>query len=604
MQFVRVPPAVAVLLAGAAATLSPAAAPPVHASVAETPAIEWRAWSAELFAEARRESKFVLLDLEAVWCHWCHVMEETTYRDPEVVRLMRARYLAVRVDQDSRPDLANRYEDYGWPATVVFAPDGAEIVKRRGYIPPGPMARMLQGIIDDPSPLASRDAAVETAAASAPVLAADARAALRQQWLDGYDDDKGGWGFSHKFLDWDTVEYALREAARGDAQAGQMARDTLRLQRRLFDPVWGGVYQYSTGGDWNEPHFEKIMQMQAGNLRIYARAYAQWGDPDHLAAALSIHGYLRAFLTSPDGVVYTSQDADVVPGEHSEDYFALDDAGRRARGVPRIDRHIYARGNGWVIAALAQLAAATGEKAYRAEAERAARWVLEHRALPGGGFRHDAPDSAGPYLGDTVAMGRAFLALHQLTQEREWLEHATAAAEFIAANFGRGEQPGYASSGATRAAFPTPRPQFDENVGVARFAVALAAVTGRGSFRGMAERALRWALAPEVTRDRHFYIGGLLLAEEEARTPPWHATIVGPRDDPLARELFGAALRVPDAHKLVEWWDPARGPAPRGEDIFPTDAGPAAYLCASGACSRPFTDAAAWRRKLLDAGRP
>src|SRR5580692_5117674 len=80
-------------------------------------AIAWQPWSDAAFAQARREHRFVLMDLEAVWCHWCHVMDETTYRDPKVIALMGARYVAVRVDQDSRPDLANRYEDYGWPAT-------------------------------------------------------------------------------------------------------------------------------------------------------------------------------------------------------------------------------------------------------------------------------------------------------------------------------------------------------------------------------------------------------------------------------------------------------------------------------------------------------
>ena len=94
----------------------------------------------------------MLLDLGAVWCHWCHVMEEITYRDPEVIRLIGERYIAVSVDQDSRPDLSNRYEDYGWPATIVFDADGNEIVKRQGYIPPRPMASMLQAIIDDPTP--------------------------------------------------------------------------------------------------------------------------------------------------------------------------------------------------------------------------------------------------------------------------------------------------------------------------------------------------------------------------------------------------------------------------------------------------------------------
>ncbi len=108
------------------------------------PAIPWQQWSADVFARAKREHRFVLLDLEAVWCHWCHVMDEMTYSDDRVIALMNQRYIAVRVDQDSRPDLSNRYEDYGWPATIVFAADGSEIVKRSGYIPPMPTSSMIR----------------------------------------------------------------------------------------------------------------------------------------------------------------------------------------------------------------------------------------------------------------------------------------------------------------------------------------------------------------------------------------------------------------------------------------------------------------------------
>src|SRR5262247_4097621 len=104
------------------------------------PAIDWQPWSEKVFARAKAEQKLVLLDLGAVWCHWCHVMDEITYRDPEVIRLLRERYIAVRVDQDSRPYLSNRYEEYGWPATIVFKWDGSELARRRGYIPPKPMA--------------------------------------------------------------------------------------------------------------------------------------------------------------------------------------------------------------------------------------------------------------------------------------------------------------------------------------------------------------------------------------------------------------------------------------------------------------------------------
>ena len=74
------------------------------------------------------------------------------HADPQVAALIRDKYIAVHVDQDARPDLANRYEDYGWPATIIFHMDGSELVKRRGYIPPKPMASLLQAVIDDPTP--------------------------------------------------------------------------------------------------------------------------------------------------------------------------------------------------------------------------------------------------------------------------------------------------------------------------------------------------------------------------------------------------------------------------------------------------------------------
>src|SRR3954470_9128314 len=111
----------------AAVVLAAAVAAPVPPAAAPRNAIEWVDWSDSAFDRARAESRLVLLDLGAVWCHWCHVMEEKTYRDPAVVALIGERFVAVHVDQDARPDLSNRYEDYGWPATVVFDSAGREL---------------------------------------------------------------------------------------------------------------------------------------------------------------------------------------------------------------------------------------------------------------------------------------------------------------------------------------------------------------------------------------------------------------------------------------------------------------------------------------------
>jgi uncharacterized protein YyaL (SSP411 family) len=575
------------------AALALLAAGPLHGAEG----IAWEPWSDAAFAQARREHKFVIMDLEAVWCHWCHVMDETTYRDPRVVALLGSRYVALKVDQDSRPDLSNRYEDYGWPATIVFAGDGSEIVRRRGYINPGQMASMLQAIIDDPSPGPSVTSGPQAPAAAGP--AGDAQTeALRQRLLSGYDRVDGGWSDEHKFLDADNVEYCLRAALRGDAEASLVARDMLRLQRQIFDPTWGGVYQYSAAGDWVNPHFEKIMSIQADNLRIYSLAEAQWPGWGYGAAAAGVARYLHGFLEGPQGAFYTSQDADLVQGEHSAAYFSMDDAGRRARGVPRVDMHQYSRENGWAISALCAQAAATGDVAALASAEKAAAWVIAHRTLPGGGFRHDAADAAGPFLGDTLAMGGAFLALYQGTADAKWLNLAEGAADFIGVHFARAGAPGFASSDTTAMSFPRPVPEFDESVRLARFASLLSRASGRAQDHAVAESALNWALLPDVAGHRGPYVGALLLAVEEVHAEPLHVSVVGGKDDPVAQELFAAALRAPTANKLVEWWDRREGPPPRGESIFPDLPRAAAYLCANGACSTPIPSAAALTRRL------
>ncbi|MEO6183526.1 MAG: DUF255 domain-containing protein, partial [Verrucomicrobiota bacterium] len=174
-----------------------------------TNALRWEKWSDQIFTRAKKEKCFVLLDLEAVWCHWCHVMEEKTYSNPEVIRLLKSKYICVRVDQDARPDLSNRYEDYGWPATVIFKSDGGEIVKRRGYIPPEQMITLLEAVIKDPSPGPSIQPSPQIQFAAHAVLSPSLREEIQERFFAAYDSDKGGWNGSHKFLNWDSVELCL-----------------------------------------------------------------------------------------------------------------------------------------------------------------------------------------------------------------------------------------------------------------------------------------------------------------------------------------------------------------------------------------------------------
>ena len=555
--------------------------------------IAWQDWSRDIFNQAKREHRFVLLDLGTRWCHWCHVMEGTTYADPEVIKLIGDKY----------PDLANRYEDYGWPATVVFNAEGGEIVKRRGYLPPDEMASMLKAIIADPTPGPSVTAPQEVHYTNAAALSDNLRRQLLDTYVEAYDSERGAWGHGQKFLDWDSVEWALRRAAAGDAQADHMARQTLDAQLNLLDKSWGGVYQYSTDDDWVHPHFEKIMQMQAENMRIYSLAFTQTHDDTYRSAAEAIHRYLISFLRGPNGAFYTSQDADLIDGVHGAEYFRLSDAARRAQGIPRIDTHQYARENGWAIRGLTVLYETTGDTTALREAITAANWVMENRSLGDGGFSHDEHDAAGPYLADTLAMGRAFLELYAATADRAWLSRAQSAADFIAAHFEPTGVVGIVTC-QTPAGPLAAGPEFDENVAVARWANLLNQYTGDASDRKLAEAAMRYVATPQIALGHGILVAGALLADDELSRPALHVVVVGKKSDPQGAELFTMAMAIPTSYKRLEWYDASEGPLPNVEVEYPVVEKPAAFLCTGTACSLPAFTTEQLARRIARAGAP
>ena len=560
--------------------------------------LAWSGWDGDLFARAKAEKRFVILDLEAVWCHWCHVMDQTTYADPAVDEFIGEKYIAARVDQDANPDLSSRYGDWGWPATIIFAPDGTEIVKLRGYIEPQRMKALLQAVIDDPTPGPSvgEEEAVEPAATA--FLDKDLRAALMKSFNQSYDSDHGGWGGGQHFIDAGSMDLDMELAEAGDKQAQEQARKTFDAALALIDPVWGGVYQYSATPDWKTPHFEKIMSFQAQYLRQYAQAYAQWRDPRYLAAAKAIESYVTTFLRAPEGAFYVSQDADLNAQIDGHEYYALDRLAREKLGLPRIDKHLYARENGWAIAGLVGYSNATGDARSLQMAERAARWVLANRALPGGGFRHDDKDRGGPFLGDTLAMGQAFLDLYTATGGRDWLRRAAQAGDFIGAKF-KIASGGFAPTQTAEAGvgvFKRPDPQFDDQTQVARFMNLLDRYTGQARFKKLASGAMRYAVGAAGDSERP--LAGLLLADDELSHEPAHITILGRKDDPAARDLHAAALALPLVYERIDWWDTREGPLDNPDVTYPEMDRAAAFACAHHICSLPVVSAADLSRAL------
>lgn len=567
-----------------------------HAAKAEkagaeppAPEIVWREWDETLFPDAKARKRFVLLDLNARWCHWCHFMDRRTYAHPVVRRIVDAGYIAVRVDQDANPDLASRYGDWGWPATIVFDHDGNEIAKFRGFLRPSLMTNILYTILNNPDQVPALPPQAEHARSPDPFLSDTQRNAILKVMAESYDTDHAGWGKRLKFLQPDVVEYALERARTGDQTLERRARNSLDAALSLVDPVWGGVYQYSHKRDWSAPHFEKLMWFQSQYLRLYSRAYTLFGDERYLKTARAIHTYLTTHLMSPEGSFYTSQDADVdaeILGEH---FYKLDAADRAKAGkAPPVDTNRYARENGWAISGLLALYGATGDASVLKQAKRAARWVLANRRIAWGGYAHGDKDRGGPYLSDTLAMAWALIDLYSATGDAVWLEKAAEAGDFINATF-RDKLAGYITTAkppASGGAFARPFLNIEENIRFARFANIMNRTTGQGRFRAMAAHAMAYLTTDTIALKRRFLVG-IVLADDELAVEPAHITVVGAKNDSRALALHRAALRLPIATKRLDWWDPA-GPAMPNPDVtYPSLEEPAAFACANQICSLP-----------------
>ena len=548
--------------------------------------IEWRNWSKAVFEEAAREDKYVLLHLGADWCHWCHVMERTTYRDAEVVAKVLKHSIPVRLEQDERPDISRRYERFGWPATIMFDAKGNEILVRRGYREKARFLIDIKTVLDDPSPLPNLSLSPDCAE-GAHSLTIEQRDMLEKIYFSAHDDENGGFGQVHRFINAPAIEWAIHQACRGDARYRAVVQKSLDGSRMLIDPVWGGLYQYSDKVDWSSPHYEKIMSSQLDGIRIYALSYAAWGDSRDLESAKAIAAYLTGRMRGSNGAFYTSQDADLDEETDGKFFYTLSGPARAAVGrQPRIDESQYARENGWASAALALLADVSGEQKWLDAAIMSVEWAVQARRLPDGGFGHGSATPGAAYLGDNIAMGDAALALYRSTGERRWLALAAETGEFIWKTF-RVDGGGYRTAPATADAFgvfATPVRHLDENMAATRFFNLLDRYTGDEVWANAAQHGMGHLAA---YADFEVFLPHALLPDAELAAEPAHATVVGPKASAEAQALFREARRYPTGYYRLEWWDKQEGALPNPDVTYPELDAPAAFACANGLCSLP-----------------
>jgi uncharacterized protein YyaL (SSP411 family) len=305
-------------------------------------------WSSEAFERATREDKPVLLDIGAVWCHWCHVMDRESYEDAELAAVINDHFVAVKVDRDERPDVDARYQaavqaisgQGGWPLTAILTPDGRPFFggtyfpREERYGRPGfervllTMAHAWKDRRDEVLESAGSVIAAiehnESFAGKSGVLSEDLAAKLVASAVQQFDTRYGGFGSQPKFPHPSALDMLIDSASRtNNPQAKQAAVFTLQQMARggMYDQLGGGFHRYSVDERWVVPHFEKMLYDNAGLLRNYVHAFQSFLLPEFAATARDMIRWMDTWLTDRErGGFHASQDADMTLDDDG-DYF-------------------------------------------------------------------------------------------------------------------------------------------------------------------------------------------------------------------------------------------------------------------------------------------
>lgn len=555
--------------------------------------IAWRAWSEDAFEQAKRDDKPILLSISAVWCHWCHVMDETSYSEPAVIEAINDRFVPVRVDNDRRPDVNARYNQGGWPTTAFLTPDGA-LLAGATYLPPEQMRSALEQIAEfyktnrpqieqRATELRANRRGYELSPASD--LRESMIARIIEEISDIYDPEYGGFGNAPKFPMVDVLDFLLQEYRVTHEQRlyDMVAESMLAMSTGgMYDHQEGGFFRYSTTRDWSIPHFEKMTEDHAGLLRVLAVLVRTTRNERFRETVLSAVSYLRTVIRDPATNFFAgSQDAD-------EEYYALPLEERRKRQAPYVDRTSYSNWTSAMAGAFMLAGDALEDDRIVHEGE-ATLDALHERMRDDDGLLYHFIDPNGTpqirgLLTDQAAYLRALLDAHEYGGSPRFLDRARNLAVVIE-RFFAAEDAGFYDHAAIEQSLGTldlrDRPLADNAI-IAESFLRLAELDEQPHYREVAERTL--TIFAKTYGRAGTFAAPYGRALRRYLTPATTVVLVG--SPKTTEELREGAHALPEPLITVRTIAKSETKALESRG-FDAELQPVAYVCAGSACGAP-----------------
>ena len=524
--------------------------------------INWQSWDEAAFAKAQDENKPVLLAISAVWCYWCHVMDETTYSDPDVCRLINEYYVAVRVDSDQRPDINARYNVGGWPTTAFLTGHGG-IIAGATYLPADQFLAMLSEVqqayqedkprlYDQAREMLNRRKEHVSRLKAGPEISESLVDRAARSMAGAYDSVNGGFGEDPKFPNAPVLDLLVHlTRTTGEDFYRAMLQKTLdrMSESSIFDQEEGGFFRYCVNSDWSEAQWEKLLEDNLSLVQVYLQAGLLLEHEVYLNLANRATDYLLEHLFNQDASTFHGSQ-----GAHSQ-YFGLPLASRKESPCPPVDPSCYADTNAWAVQVLLNASWKLG----RPSLESIALSILSNlnAAAENGQLSHVYNGTAtigGPaFLRDWSQLLNALLAAHWHTGQESYLGQATTVAHEMVERFF--DQKDGAFFDISEDTPPVGYLQVREkpladNLVAARGLMLLHQATRNEDYRQLAEATL--SAFVDSYREHGEFAAGFGLAVDLWSNTPVEVTIEGPPGDLSTLAMLRAATRLPYPHLQIK----------------------------------------------------